>query len=97
MKYIESNMHTEDIGFRELRENADSVIQGVNKGKSYVVKRHSKALFRIVPMNEPIWNTVIDFTTITPEGVPIEDVLNSIDELKAEQTKRGRQDKKVSR
>ncbi|MDZ7785893.1 MAG: type II toxin-antitoxin system prevent-host-death family antitoxin [Candidatus Saccharibacteria bacterium] len=96
-KYIETNKNTEEIGFRELRNNADSVIRNVGKGKSYVVKRHSKPLFRIVPMDEPVWNTVVDFTELSPEGVGIEEVLESIDQLKAEKPKKyGGQNKKIS-
>jgi antitoxin (DNA-binding transcriptional repressor) of toxin-antitoxin stability system len=98
MKVIESNLKkVREIGFRELRLDADSVILGVKNGESYIVKRNSRPLFRIVPLEEEVWETVIDFTEVAPEGVEIDTVLSAMDELKQENPRRyGRQSKKVS-
>jgi antitoxin (DNA-binding transcriptional repressor) of toxin-antitoxin stability system len=98
MKTIDSNKDVTTIGFRELREKSDKIIADVEAGKSFLVKRKSKALFRIVPVEEEVWNTVIDFTEIDPEGVPIGEVISAIEELKREQPEKyGRQNKKIPR
>ncbi len=99
MKVIESNpKQVREIGFRELRLKADDVIAGVKDGNSYIVKRNSRPLFRIVPLEEEVWDTVIDFTEIDANGVDVDTVLTAMDELRHEKPKRyGRQTKKVSR
>ena len=98
VKKIESRAEIEAIGFRELREDSDRVIARVSAGESFVVKRKSKALFRIVPLEEEVWDTVIDFTDIEGAGVDADDVLVAIDELKREiPEKYARSHKKVSR
>ncbi len=97
MKIIEGSTDTEDLGFRELRENSDKVIAEVAKGKSFLVKRKSKALFRIVPVEQEVWETAIDFTRIDDKGVLVGNVLQAIDELKTDnRAKYGRPNKKVS-
>lgn len=64
------------IGFKELRENAESYIKAVQKGKSFIVARKSRPLFKITPVaNEEEWETVIDFTKIKKGGVNAEDIL----------------------
>lgn len=99
MKIIESNpKKMREIGFRELRLKADDVVKAVRAGDSFVVKRNSEPLFRIMPLEEEVWQTVIDFTEIDTQGVVIDDVLSAMEELKQEQPARyGRPGKKVSR
>lgn len=82
MKIIEADTNTEDLGFRELRENSDRIIAEVAKGKTFLVKRKSKPLFRIVPVQEEVWETVIDFTEVGRWGVKAGDVLRAIDDIK---------------
>jgi antitoxin (DNA-binding transcriptional repressor) of toxin-antitoxin stability system len=72
---------TSDIGFREFRENADEYIKRVNKGESFLVKRKSQKLFRIVPVEEEVWTTVVDFRSIDKSGVPLDDVMKALIEL----------------
>lgn len=87
-----------EIGFRELRLKADDVIEAVQSGESFVVKRNSEPLFRIMPLEEEVWNTVIDFTEIDKNGVGVDEVLSAIEELKQDYpTRYGRPSKKVSR
>lgn len=69
------------IGLKELRENTESFIKAVQeKGSSFLVLRRSKPIFKISPVSEEEsgWETVIDFTTINKEGVPLKDVLSNI-------------------
>ena len=67
------------IGLRELRENVAEYVDQVAKGKSFVVVRQSKPIFKISPVDEEeAWETVIDFTKIKEGGVPVEDIVVAI-------------------
>jgi len=84
-KYIASDSI---IGLKELRDNVDTYIAAVKKGKKFTVFRHSKPVFSISSPEEaeydldeldgPGWKTVIDFTKIRKGGVPVEEVIESI-------------------
>jgi prevent-host-death family protein len=68
------------VGLKELRENMETYIEKVAQGETVLVFRRSKPLFRLTPIDEEEmgWETVIDFTEIEPNGVPIEEVLASL-------------------
>jgi len=68
------------VGLKELRENTDFYIDAVKKGKSFVVVRKSKPVFRISPADEDegLWETVIDFTKIKKGGIHIDEILSRI-------------------
>jgi antitoxin (DNA-binding transcriptional repressor) of toxin-antitoxin stability system len=67
------------IGLKELRENVGQYAQQVAKGKSFIVVRQSKPLFKISPIDEEEnWETVIDFTKIKKGGVPVGDIVAAI-------------------
>ena len=67
------------IGLRQLRENVSQFAQEVAKGKSFVVVKQSKPLFKISPVDEEeSWETVIDFTKIKKGGVPVEKIVATI-------------------
>ncbi len=73
------------IGLKELRENMENWISEVGKGKSFVVLRKSKPVFKIVPAEtEEHWETVIDFTKIRRSGVPAEEVLKALRQFDAQ-------------
>lgn len=79
------------IGLKELRDNVDTYIAAIQKGKRFTVLRHSKPVFAIVPVEEveydleeldgPGWKTVIDFTKIKKGGVPIDEVIASLERV----------------
>jgi len=83
-KYIASDSI---IGLKELRDNVDTYIAAVKKGKKFTVFRHSKPVFSISSPEEaeydldeldgPGWKTVIDFTKIRKGGVPGTESINS--------------------
>jgi len=85
-KYIASDSI---IGLKELRDNVGTYIAAVKKGKKFTVFRHSKPVFSIVPPAEveydledldgPGWKTLVDFTKIKKGGVPIDDVIASLE------------------
>lgn len=71
-------MNTSIIGFKELRENAEKYIFEVKRGKSFIVVRRSKPIFKIAPPSEGedgLWEPIIDFTKIKKGGVPLRDII----------------------
>lgn len=67
------------IGLRELRENVAEYAKAVAKGKSFVVVKQSKPLFKISPVDEDeSWEQVIDFTKIKKGGVSVENIIAAI-------------------
>lgn len=71
------------VGLKDFRLNTQAYIDKVAKGESFVVVKRSRPAFRIDPVEEQ-WETVVDFTKIKKGGVPAEDVLKAIDEIKSE-------------
>lgn len=67
------------VGLKELRQNLEKYITEVQKGKSLIVLRRSKPLFRVVPLEEENeWEEVVDFTKIRKGGVPIKELLSRL-------------------
>ena len=68
------------MGLKELRENMDSYISQVKKGRSFVVVRKSKPVFKLTPLDmwgdEGVWEKVVDFTKIKKGGVLLADILS---------------------
>ena len=40
------------VGLKELRENIDTYIEGVKKGRSFIVVRKSKPVFKISSLDD---------------------------------------------
>ena len=70
------------IGLKELRENMNNYISQVKKGRSFVVVRKSKPVFKLTPLDmwgdEGVWEKVVDFTKIKKGGVLLADVLSKV-------------------
>ncbi len=68
------------VGLKELRANIGTYISEVEKGKSFVVVRKSKPVFKLTPIDEDegMWETVADFTKIKKGGVNVDEVLKRI-------------------
>jgi prevent-host-death family protein len=85
------------VGLKELRENAEVYIREVEKGRSFLVLRRSKPIFKITPVDEwgdeGNWESVLDFTKIRKGGVPVEEVLKILDKIKKDEA-RGKISKK---
>lgn len=79
---------TKIIGLKDLRENTEQYISHVKKGRSFLVVRRSKPIFRVSPVDEwgdeGVWETVVDFTKINKKGVPIANVIASLKRLHAQ-------------
>jgi len=82
------------IGLKDLRENTKRYISHVKKGRSFLVVRRSKPIFRVSPVDdwgdEGVWETVVDFTKLNKKGVLVGDVIASLKRLHA-------QDRQISR
>ena len=65
------------IGLKELRAKASIYISEVGKGKSFIVVRRSKPVFKISPAEDEseLWERVIDFTKIKKGGVSARDII----------------------
>ena len=67
------------VGVKELRTNLDQYIDLVRKGVTLTIVKRSKAVFKIVPVEEEEqWEQVIDFTTHKKGGVSISNLLNRL-------------------
>ena len=68
------------IGLKELREHADVYITQIQKGRSFIVVRRSKPIFRICPPDElgEAWEEVVDFTKIKKGGIALQDLLSRL-------------------
>ena len=66
------------VTLRELRENVAKYAAKVARGESFVVIKRSKPLFKIGPLDEGRWETLIDFTTLHLGGVSIDKLLSRL-------------------
>lgn len=69
------------INLKEFRENVAKYEAWIKKGDSFIVMRHSKPLFRISPVDEDGWETVIDFTKFRKRGMPVNEVIKALEAL----------------
>jgi len=65
------------IGLKKLRENIDNYINAVERGRSFVVVRKSKPVFKISSPEESdeLWEKTVDFTKIKKGGIGINQLL----------------------
>ena len=64
------------IGLKELREHADTYIAAVRRGKSFIVVRRSRPIFKISPPDDMTdsWEEIVDFTKIKKGGITLRDL-----------------------
>ena len=79
-------MKSNIIGLKKLREHTEEFVTQIGKGRSFVVVRRSKPIFKITPVDEwgdeGVWETVVDFRKINSKGVPAADVLKALKKLR---------------
>lgn len=65
------------LGLKELRENMQKYASLVERGKSFIIVKKSKPLFKISSLDEDegLWETVIDFTKIKRGGISAKELL----------------------
>ncbi|MFH1401548.1 MAG: type II toxin-antitoxin system prevent-host-death family antitoxin [Parcubacteria group bacterium] len=68
------------VGLKELRENINTYIDAVEKGRSFVVVRKSKPVFKISSLAEAdeLWEPLVDFTKIKKGGININQLLSRL-------------------
>ena len=66
------------ITLKNLRENMQEYAQKVKRGRSFIVFKKSKPLFKISPVEEGRWEEVIDFTKVKNGGVNIKELLERL-------------------
>ncbi len=72
------------VALKDLRTNMEKYISRVSGGESFTVLRRSRPIFKITPPeddDEGTWETVIDFTEISKNGVPASEVLKKLRSL----------------
>ena len=74
------NQNQSIVGLKELRKNINTYINAVGKGKSFIVVRKSKPVFKISSLQETdeLWERVIDFTKMKKGGVAIGQLLSRL-------------------
>lgn len=69
------------VGLKELRNNMEKYISRVEQGESITVFRRATPLFKLTPLStgaEDGWETIINFQDEFGEGMPIDELLRSI-------------------
>ena len=66
------------VPLKELRENIQKYADRVSKGDSFIVMERSKPLFRISPVDENGWETVVDFPSLKKGGISASDLLERL-------------------
>ncbi len=68
------------VGLKELRENMEKYASLIKKGRSFIVVKRSKPMFKISSVDEDdgLWETVIDFTRIRKGGISAEELLSRL-------------------
>lgn len=67
------------IGLKDLRLNMNKYVAAVKEGKSFVVLKQSKAIFKLIPIDEDDnWEEVINFAKIQKGGVNLNELLEII-------------------
>jgi len=69
------------VGLKELRERTAPVIARVQKGETLIVMRRSRPLFKITPIDEAGWETVIDFTKFKKNGISAAELIERLKSL----------------
>ncbi len=67
------------IGLKDLRLNMEKYANQVKAGKSFIVLKQSKPLFKLSPIDDNNdWEELINFTKIKKGGVNIDDLLSAL-------------------
>ena len=79
-------MNTAIVGLKDLREHINAYISHIKRGKSFVVVRRSKPIFKITPVDEwgdeGLWETVVDFRQIGAEGMSAKTLLKALRKIR---------------
>jgi prevent-host-death family protein len=75
-------MKTKIVGLKDLRENMESYISEVKKGKSFTIVRRSTPIFKLSPVDEwgdeGTWETVLDLGGKKEGGMSAQEFLKRL-------------------
>jgi prevent-host-death family protein len=71
------------VTLKEFRQDVAKCAKRVERGEELIITKRSRPLFRIVPVEEPGWETVIDFTKFRKGGMPVSQVIKALEALNA--------------
>lgn len=66
------------VSLKELRAKVGEYANRVQKGETFIIMKRSEPLFKIAPVDEGQWTTVVDFTKIRKGGIEIEELLSRL-------------------
>lgn len=67
------------VSLKDLRLNMDKYAKEVKAGKSFIVLKQSKPLFKLSPIDDDeSWEELINFTKIKKGGVDIDELLAAL-------------------
>lgn len=67
------------IGLKDLRLNMNKYVNEIKAGKSFIVLKQSKAIFKLTPIDEDEnWEEVVNFAKIKKGGVNLNELLEII-------------------
>jgi antitoxin (DNA-binding transcriptional repressor) of toxin-antitoxin stability system len=67
------------IALKDLRLNMDKYASEVKAGKSFIVLKQSKPIFKLSPVDEDgRWEEAVNFTKIKKGGVDIDELLKAL-------------------
>ena len=66
------------VALKDLRLNMEKYVNEVKTGKSFIVLKQSKPIFKLTPIEDENWEEVINFTKIKRGGVDIAELLKAL-------------------
>jgi len=66
------------VTLKELRSHVGAYADRVQKGESFIVMKRSAPIFKISPVDEGQWETVVDFTKIRRGGIEVGELLSRL-------------------
>lgn len=69
------------VTLKEFREDVAKYAGRIARGETFVVTKRSRPLFRVEPVEEEGWETVIDFTQFRKGGIPASQLLKMLESV----------------
>lgn len=69
------------IPLKEFRTDVAKFAERAKKGDSFIITKRSRPLFRVGPVDESGWETVIDFTKFRKNGISAGELLKILESM----------------
>lgn len=74
-----NNLDSDIVSLKELRKEFPRYIAAMAAGRSFTVVKRSKPIFQMSPLDDAgKWQTIADFTKLSPEGVDADEILANL-------------------